>query len=142
MSDKDMQKYGLYSLIVGVFIFIYLAALIYLIYIVIYSFYYHFQNDTLTTMQVFKMFLKKYIIAFVFYAFGSTVLKNSYKTWKSLNEKRQKANADQIKRVNDTDLVEVPSGPPANVTLDPEEAKELAAMCNTHIDVGKEWVNR
>ena len=98
MTDKDNQKYGLCSLLVGLFLLIYLVSLVYLIYIVIYSLYYHFNNDTLTTMQIFKMFLKRYIVSFVFYAFSSSMLKSTYRSWKSLNEKRQNSEKDWVDR--------------------------------------------
>ena len=98
MTDKDNQKYGMYSLLVGLFLLIYLGSLVYLIYMVIYSFYYHFNNDALTTMQVFKLFLKRYIVSFIFYAFSSSMLKSTYKTWKELNKKRQDSEKDWVDR--------------------------------------------
>lgn len=91
LTDEENRKYGMLTILTGISVLLYLAALIYLLYIIFYSIYYNFQHDTLTAMQIFKMFLKKYIIGFVCYFATQWYMKGVYKSWKELADKKNKS---------------------------------------------------
>ena len=91
MSDKDSIKYGKLTILVWISLLLWCAAFIYFLYIIIYSICYHFNNDTLTTMQVFKLFLKRYIIAIISYMAATGFMKGIYKEWKRLDDMKDLA---------------------------------------------------
>lgn len=88
LTDKEYAEYKKLSLLIICYFAILVLSLGYLIFLVVYSFIYHFNHDTLTVMQVFKIFAKQYILAGVVYIASTSFLKSSYKSWSDLNEKK------------------------------------------------------
>ena len=87
LTDKENSKYGWLSVIIIISLVIFLGSLGYLIFNFVVSMIYWFSHDNLTCIQIFKLYLPQYIIGFIVYLVSTSMLKNSYNSWKILNEK-------------------------------------------------------
>jgi uncharacterized membrane protein len=87
LTDKENREYGKLSVIVMLALIVFLVSLWYLIIIFIMSLVYWYNHDTLTFVQLFKLYLNKYIIGFVIYVIDTYILKSSYKKWEVLKDK-------------------------------------------------------
>lgn len=88
LTEEEYAEYKRLGILVVCYFFILIGSLGYLVFLVVYSFIYHFNHDTLTVMQVFKIFAKQYILAGAVYLATTSFLKSSYRSWSELDSKK------------------------------------------------------
>ena len=87
LTRKETKMYGFLSIVIIFSVLVFICSCIAFVIVMIKSFIYWFNNDSLTIMQVFKYYLKPYLITFGLSIVSSIIMKSSYNSWKVLDDK-------------------------------------------------------
>ena len=89
LNEEEYNRYQYLSMLIIIFFFILVVVMGVFLFTAVYNFYYYYIHDELTAMQVFKMFISKYLVLFIAYLVDSWLLKSTYRSWNVLNKKKE-----------------------------------------------------
>ena len=88
LNNEEKSRYNFLGFIVAITFIIFILSFGYFLFLFIRSMVYWYMNDTLSVMQVFKVYINRFIINLIIYIIDTSVMKNSFEEWKILDKKK------------------------------------------------------